>query len=137
FSITAVIAYVLGSVCAPLVFLALYNSLHLWVRGAGFVHGVRGRLDLMRYIKRMEIPNLSVRLKKVMLVLLGLLAAGLGFFLPLPTILGQSDWMRAVPVVVVCIVGFLVKKGVGLLIQIYTFSAIVILLCWFLSLHEL
>lgn len=137
FSITAVIAFVWGSLCAPLIFLVLYNALHFWVRGEGFVHGLRGRLDLMRYIKRMEIPNLSVRLKKVTAALLGLLAAGLALFVPLPMLSGHSEWLRITPVAVIGVVALLAKRGVGILTQIYAFSAIVILLCWLLSLHEL
>jgi mannose PTS system EIID component len=132
FSITAVIAVAWINVLAPVVFLILYNAVHLWVRGMGFVHGVRGRMDLMRYIKRMEIPNLSIRLRKVMLILLGLLAAGLALLLPLPIAPGHSVWLRAAPVTVICIVALLVKKGVGILTQIYAFSLVVILICWML-----
>jgi len=132
FSITAIIAFIWGSLLAPVIFLVLYNAVHLWVRSMGFVHGVRGRMDLMKYIKHMEIPNLSIRLRKVVIILLGLLAAGLTLLLPLPLVSGQSEWIRAVPVLVICIVALLAKKGVGILTQVYAFSVIVILLCWLL-----
>jgi mannose/fructose/N-acetylgalactosamine-specific phosphotransferase system component IID len=130
FSITAIIAAVWGSVLSPVIFLVLYNTFHLWVRGMGFMHGIRGRMDLMRYVKRMEIPNLSIRLKRITIVLLGLLAASLAFFLPLPMLSGESAWLRVVPVVTIFIVGLLIKKGVGILTQIYAFSLIVLLICW-------
>jgi mannose/fructose/N-acetylgalactosamine-specific phosphotransferase system component IID len=132
FSITAIITALLGSVLAPVVFLVLYNAAHLWVRGTGFVYGVRGRMDLMRYIKRMEIPNLTIRLRRITPVLLGLLAAGLAFFLPFPMASGASEWPRIAPVAVVLLVALLVRKGVGILTQIYGFSLIVLLLCWLL-----
>jgi mannose PTS system EIID component len=129
FSITAIITLVWGSVFAPVFFLVLYNAVHLWVRGMGFAHGVRGRMDLMRYIKRMEIPNLSIRLRKGMLVLLGLLAAGLSVLLPLPMAAGQPGWLKAAPVLMIFVVAILARSGVGILTQIYAFSLIVILLC--------
>lgn len=132
FSITAIITLVWGSVLAPVVFLALYNAVHLLVRGMGFLHGVRGRMDLMRYIKRMEIPNLSIRLRKTMLALLGLLAGGLAVLLPLPMAEGQPEWLKAAPIVVICIVALLARRGVGILTQVYAFSLIVILICWLL-----
>lgn len=132
FAITAIITLIWGSVLAPVIFLALYNAVHLWVRGMGFLHGVRGRMDLMRFIKRMEIPNLSIRLRKTMLILLGLLAAGLAVLLPLPVVTGHSGWLRAAPIMVICIVALLARRGVGILAQIYGFSLIVILICWLL-----
>jgi PTS system mannose-specific IID component len=132
FSVTAVIALVWGTIFAPVIFLALYNAVHLWVRGAGFLHGIRGRLDLMRYIKRMEIPGLSARLRKTMLILLGVLAAGLAVLLPIPFFTGQAGWLRAAPIAVVFLVALLVRRGVGILTQIYAFSLIVILICWLL-----
>ncbi len=98
----------------------------------GFLHGIRGRMDLMRYIKRMEIPNLSIRLRKTMLILLGLLAAGLAVLLPLPVAAGHSGWLKAAPILLICIVALLAKRGVGILTQIYGFSLIVILICWLL-----
>lgn len=132
FSITAIITLVWGNIFAPVIFLALYNAVHLWVRGAGFLHGIRGRMDLMRYIKRLEIPDLSVRLRKTMLILLGLLAAGLAFLLPLPFLTGQAGWLRAAPVAIIFLVALLSRRGVGILTQIYAFSLIVILVCWLL-----
>lgn len=132
FSIMAIITALWGSALSPVVFLVLYNALHLWVRGMGFIHGIRGRMDLTRYIKRMGIPNLSIRLKRVTVVLLGVLAAGLAFFLPLPIVSGESTWQRVVPVILVFIVALLIKKGVGILTQIYVFSLIVLLICWLL-----
>lgn len=132
FAITAIITLVWGSILAPVIFLALYNAVHLWVRGMGFLHGIRGRMDLMRYIKRMEIPNLSIRLRKTTLILLGLLAAGLAVLLPLPVATDQSGWLRAAPIMLICIVALLSRRGVGILTQIYGFSFIVILICWLL-----
>ncbi len=130
FSITAIITVLWGSVLSPVVFLVLYNAAHLWVRGMGFMHGVRGRTDLMRYIKRMEIPDLTIRLKRITLVLLGVLAAGLAFFLPLPMVSGESEWSRVAAVIAVFVVALLIRKGVGILIQIYAFSLIVLLVSW-------
>jgi PTS system mannose-specific IID component len=132
FSVTAIITALWGGVLAPVVFLVLYNVFHLWVRGVGFMHGVRGRMDLMRYVKRMEIPNVSLRLRRVTLVLLGLLTAGFAFFLPMPMFEGQSVWLRIVPIIPVFIVALLINRGVGILAQIYAFSLVVILLCWLL-----
>ena len=132
FSVTALIAALLGSILSPLIFLVLYNTLHLWVRGAGFMHGVRGRIDLMRYVKRMEIPNLSADLKRITLVLLGIFVAGLSFFLPLPTAARGPGWLGVLPVVGVLVVALLVRKGVGLIGQIYIFSLAVMLICWLL-----
>ncbi len=132
FSVTALITALLGSLVAPLIFLALYNTLHLWVRSVGFIHGIRGRMDLMRYVKRMEIPNLSADLKRIVLVLLGFFVAGLSFFLPLPADVRGPGWLGLLPVVGVLVVALLARRGVGLLAQIYLFSLAVMLICWLL-----
>jgi mannose/fructose/N-acetylgalactosamine-specific phosphotransferase system component IID len=132
FSVTALIAALLGSFISPLIFLVLYNVFHLWVRSVGFVHGLRGRIDLMRYIKRMGIPNMSSHLKRITFVLLGLFVAGLSFFLPLPTVAGGGRWLGFLPVVGVLVVAFLVRRGVGVVAQIYLFSFVVMLICWLL-----
>jgi len=129
FSITAVITALWGSVLAPVVFLVLYNALHFWVRGRAMIQGIRGSMDLMRYVKRMDIPGLSTRLRRITPVLLGCLAAGFPFFLPLPMVSGESVWLTVAPVIPVLIVALLIKRGVGILTQIYAFSLIVLLIC--------
>jgi len=132
FSMTALIVGLVGSILAPLVFLLLYNAMHLWVRTTGFIHGVNGRMDLMRYVKRMDIPNLSAHLKRMTAVVLGLFVAALPFFAPLPIGGKVPWWLGILPVVGVFIVAVLVKRGVGLLTQVYVFSLLILLICWVL-----
>jgi PTS system mannose-specific IID component len=132
FSMTALIAGLVGGILSPLVFLFLYNTVHLWVRTTGFIHGMRGRMDLMRYVKRMDIPNLSAHLKGMTVILLGLFVAALPFFMPLPIGREFPWWLGILPVVGVFVVAVLVRKGVGLLTQVYVFSLLILLLCWVL-----
>ncbi len=63
-----------GSLLAPLALLLTYNPAHLWIRGMGFVEGYRCGKEGVDFIRRLELPKLTGRIK--WLSLLGLATIG-------------------------------------------------------------
>jgi PTS system mannose-specific IID component len=128
FSITATAAAFMGSLCAPVIFLVLYNVFHFWIRTGGFIHGVQGKMEVMSYVKRLGIPGISGRLKYVTRMLLAAFAAGAAYFMPslLSSKITEGWW--GLMIVPIFLTAFLVKKGIGVLTQIYIFGFVLIIL---------
>jgi PTS system mannose-specific IID component len=128
FSIVATATAFFGSLWSPVIFLVLYNTFHLWIRSGGFISGVREKMGVMRYVKRLDIPRVSVRMKAVTLALLSILTAGAAFFLPSLSGTGGPGELRALVIVGVLLVAFLTRKGIGVLTQVYIFSIILLVI---------
>ncbi len=76
FAATAsVFAALMGSMMAPWVFLLIYSPAHLWVRIKGFVEGCRRGKMGIEFVRRLNLPALSTRLRAGSLVLVAMLAA--------------------------------------------------------------
>jgi mannose PTS system EIID component len=60
---------------APLAFLLLYSPAHLWVRGKGFLEGYRQGRDGIHFIRGLNLPGAAVRVRFLLLILIGILAA--------------------------------------------------------------
>lgn len=76
FSATAAVILALkGLLLAPLAFLLLYNPAHLWVRGKGFLEGYRQGQRGIDFIRGLNLPALTARLRLPSLILIGILAA--------------------------------------------------------------
>jgi PTS system mannose-specific IID component len=122
FSIIAIVTAFLGSAFSPLLFLALYNLFHLWIRTEGFIQGIHSKMGIMRYVKRLDIPRLSVRLKALTVGILSVFVAGLAYFSPLRWEAGVIGEFRFLLILPVFLIAFLVRNGVGILTQIYVFA---------------
>lgn len=71
----AVIAAWMGSPAAPFAFLAIYSPFHFWIRGKGFVEGYHRGKGGIGFIRGLDLPAATVRLRFLSLILIGLLAA--------------------------------------------------------------
>lgn len=60
---------------APLAFLFLYNPSHIWIRSRGFVEGYRRGKEGIDFIRILDMPKLTGRMRWVSLAGLGCLAA--------------------------------------------------------------
>jgi PTS system mannose-specific IID component len=74
-AVGAVILALAGTLLAPLAFLLLYTPSQLWVRVKGFLEGYRYGRHGIDFIRALDLPKESVRLRHLMLVLIGFLAA--------------------------------------------------------------
>jgi mannose PTS system EIID component len=71
----AVILAYQGYLLAPLVFLLLYNPAHVWVRWEGFSEGYRQGSRSIDFIRGLDLPGLTGRIRILSLMLIGALAA--------------------------------------------------------------
>jgi PTS system mannose-specific IID component len=74
-AVGAVIVAFTGTFPAPLAFLLLYSPAHLWVRGRGFLEGYRRGKDGIHFIRGLNLPGVAVRVRFLLLILTGILAA--------------------------------------------------------------
>jgi PTS system mannose-specific IID component len=128
--IAAVCLAIMGFLLAPLLFLVLYNPAHLWVRLRGFITGWRQGKDAIEFIRRLDLPEMSRRIRwcsTILLAAAAYLAAAAGPFRDLfqPGLPGQIGGLLVV------LASFLaVKKGVSPLAILYgsvTFFAVVMM----------
>ena len=127
FSIIAVISGFIGGLIAPVVFLILYNVVHLWIRIKGFLEGVKHGIGLVNFFHRLNLPLVTERLSGLIVIVTGILLAGLSFFAS--HFLGLESWgfwgeLRVLLIVPFLIVLFARKKGASLLLMLYFFSTV-------------
>ncbi len=73
-AIVGVLLAINGIVWAPLLFLILYNPIHIWIRLGGFIRGYRNVESGMDFIKRIDLLGISPKIRWGALVVLALLA---------------------------------------------------------------
>jgi len=74
-ALVAVILALKGFLLAPLAFIILYDPTHAWVRGKGFIEGYRLGESSIEFIRGLNLPALTRRIRFVSLILVGILAA--------------------------------------------------------------
>lgn len=74
-AVGAVILALAGSLLAPIAFLLLYTPAQLFVRVKGFLEGYRCGRNGIDFIRALDLPKESVKIRYLLLVLIGLLAA--------------------------------------------------------------
>lgn len=74
-SIVSALLAVHGILWAPLFFLISYNPAHLWIRLGGFIEGYLNVERGMDFIKRINLPGISKKIRWATLVVLAILAA--------------------------------------------------------------
>jgi PTS system mannose-specific IID component len=73
-AIVAVLLALSGCMFAPVLFLLLFNSVHLWIRIEGFAEGCRFGAGALDFLKKIELPVKTKRIKWCSLALLVLVA---------------------------------------------------------------
>jgi PTS system mannose-specific IID component len=74
-AVGAVILALAGILMAPLAFLLLCTPAHLWVRVKGFLEGYRCGRNGIDFIRALDLPKESVKIRYLSLILIGLLGA--------------------------------------------------------------
>jgi PTS system mannose-specific IID component len=69
-AIIAIILGWLGIIVAPLVFILIYTPAHFWVRIKGFIEGYRQGKQGIEFIRIMDLPRFSVRIRWISLIIL-------------------------------------------------------------------
>jgi PTS system mannose-specific IID component len=122
----------LGTLLAPVVYLALYSPLHLWIRIRGFTAGYSRGKEGVDFIRAMNVPLLASRVRWCVAILLGIVAF---------RVAGANDYAfgRAFPlldmgVILAVILGsfWAVKKGIPVTAILYGLSGILIVVFAFL-----
>ncbi|HSD95485.1 MAG TPA: PTS system mannose/fructose/sorbose family transporter subunit IID [Syntrophales bacterium] len=129
--IAAVCLAIVGFFLAPLMLLVLYNPVHLWVRIRGFITGWRQGQNAIDFIRRLDLPEMSRRIRwgsTILLAVAAYLASTAGPFHDLlqPGLPGQVGGLLVV------LASFLaVRKGISPLAILYgsvTFFAVVMMM---------
>ena len=98
-----------GSLWAPVVFLVLFNIPHLLFAVVGFWAGYLRRHQVLEYVAKKRFPDLAIRAKEVMIILLGGLCAFQIFQVkpqPLPYPMGML-----VALMLILAAGYLFRRG--------------------------
>jgi len=124
--IVGVIMAVKGLVAAPIVSIVLYNAIHLWVRIKGFIEGYRHGRGAIDFIKTLNMPDMSRRIRWASLLLLALLATIVTTLQPLPGV-ESLGLLGLLPVLgVMLLFAWLVEKGVSPLMLLYGSTVILV-----------
>jgi len=129
-AVAALCLAVQGIVLAPVVFLALYNPPHLWVRIRGFLEGWRHGKDGIDFVRRLELPEKTRWARWASAVVLGGLAVLASSSGPLPDSLGPGLWVQAACLLVVLASYGAVKKGLPALAIVYGAVALCAVVVW-------
>jgi len=121
----AVILAFSGTLLAPLSFLLLYTPAQLWVRGAGFLEGYRRRRNGIDFIRKLDLPGATGKVRLLLLVLTGVLAAvaveTAGRF-PLPVL--PELPLKAAAALLLLLIFFAIRKGISQVAILYGIAII-------------
>lgn len=113
------------SLWAPVIFLLIFNIVHLTYRCVGVFHGYKLGVGVVQVIQRHRLPDLALKAKETTVVMLGGLCAYLSTreltfenFSPL--------WGLAILPVVV-LLGWLARKGISVLLLVLAASVILLI----------
>jgi len=121
-----------GALLAPLVYMVLYNPLHLWIRIRGFAAGYKRGKEGVDFIKGMNVPQLASRIRWCVSLLLGivafLVAGGNAYAFG-----GAFPLLDKVVILAVILGSFwAVKRGISVTVILYGLSAILVIIFAFL-----
>jgi PTS system mannose-specific IID component len=124
----AVIFAYLGFLLAPLMFLLLYNPSHVWVRVRGFFEGYYQGRQSINFLRGLDLPGLTGRIRILSLALTGVLAAVVVemAYRPLDSLPEIPAKVAALTLILVCFLG--IHRGMSTLMILYgmTFMCMVL-----------
>lgn len=126
-AILAVILGLKGLLFAPLVFLLVYNPLHFIVRVKGLITGYRTGKGGIDFVRILNLPQLSRRIRRLSVVLLGILAYTVSET-PYFVFINHLDILERTSVLIMILLCFwLLKQGISALKILYGVSALFVL----------
>ncbi len=129
-SCLGIMTALLWGLWGPVVFLAVYNFFHLWMRWRGLKNGYELGAGVVGYIKGLELPRRSVTAQNITAGVLGVVAAVFALkFVPLLTGPGYGQGSAGGFGVFIAILGVVIaatlllnmvlKRGVGVMSLVY------------------
>jgi PTS system mannose-specific IID component len=115
-----------GALLVPLVYLVLYNPLHLWIRFRGFTAGCERGKESVDFIRAMNVPQLAAKIRWCVAFLLGVVAflvAGRGAY-AFDGLLPLVD--KALVLAVILGAYLAVKKGIPPMAILYGSAAVLV-----------
>jgi len=117
-------------IVAPLVFLIVYNVPHMWVRVKGFIEGYNDGRGAVSFLKALDLPNISKRIRWVSVVVLGVLVGGI-LSSQQGAYIGLGDIYAGLLMLVgIFICFFLISKGISPVVILYGVSTIFLVVTW-------
>ncbi len=123
-AIVGVIMAIEGFLVAPLIFLLLYNSFHIWVRLRGFIEGYRDGRGAINFIRALNLPKMSRKTRWISVILLGILAGAIIAVPPVPYACGAGFFARILLLIIILFCFWMVKRGISPLVILYGTSII-------------
>ncbi len=126
-SCLGVITALVWGLWGPVVFLAVYNFFHLWMRWRGLKNGYELGEGVVGYIKGLELPRRSVTAHNMAAGVLGAVAAVFAWtFVPLvtasvpgPGSAGVFIWALGAVIIAAILFGMVLKRGLGVSKLVY------------------
>ena len=116
-SCVGILASFLLGLWGPLIFLVLYNIFHIWMRWNGLNKGIELGVDVVKYVKDLDMPDWSIRFRDFASAVLGVLAAVMAYYMTAFTSSSPvypKPYFVLITLVVICAtvaLGILLKKG--------------------------
>ena len=121
-AIVGVMIAIEGFLLAPIIFLLLYNPLHLWVRVGGFVEGYRDGKGAVNLLRSLNPPEMVRKIRWVSVVLLGILAGAILAIPSVPGVFRSGIGEKFLLLIMILICYLFVKRGISPLVILYGVS---------------
>lgn len=108
-----------GLLVAPLIFLLIYNPIHIWVRLKGFVEGYSKGREGVDFIRMTDLPRMSRRIRWLSAIFLGVLAYVISTAYSYPCEWYFEISAKIFMLIVVLLCFFVIKKGISPLNILY------------------
>jgi len=129
-AVAAMCLAIQGWLLAPVVFLLLYNPVPFRVRIRGFLEGWRHGKNGIDFVRRLDLPEQTRRLRWGSAILLAGLAALASSVGPIPAPLEPGLWLKAAGLIVVLAGYAAVKKGLSAIVILYGAVALGAVVVW-------
>ncbi|MBN1545985.1 MAG: PTS system mannose/fructose/sorbose family transporter subunit IID [Syntrophaceae bacterium] len=129
-----VLLALMGYIFAPVVYLLLFNPLHMWIRIKTFIAGFREGNGAFQYISTLNLTRMTEIIRWLSLVAAGFLAFFLFFKcrMELHTGFAGDMVLSASILVFILVCYFLIKAGISQMVLLYSSTALILLTSWFI-----
>ena len=133
-STVSVLMALMGFLFAPVVYLLLFNPLHLWLRVKGFLEGYREGNAAFKFIGGLNLPRLTGIIRGVSLAAAGVLASVILSFLGMEIDVNFPEHVAlSVAGLLFILISYgLIKAGIPQTVLLYSSASLILLGSWFL-----